>query len=131
MHLRTSRTRIHNVLQNLEVVPYQFSLRDRVCLFKIAASILVEVFTGVGSVVHAVQHCIRCDRMTKGLSGVFADLLRRFHQSTLNTTHKFSFREPRRTSRSVYIKYGCLLCYKQIPKFRTHGATNYLLQCKF
>jgi len=110
MRVRTSGTLVHNFLQNQEVFPYQISLRNRVCFLKIAACKSVEVFTGVSSLVHATQHCLRCERITKGLSGVSTDLFRRFHQSTLNTTHKFSCRVSRHNSRAIYMKFGCLLC---------------------
>jgi hypothetical protein len=50
-----------------------------VCFLKIATCKSVEVFTGVSSLVHATQHCLRCERITEGLSGVFTDLFRRFH----------------------------------------------------
>jgi hypothetical protein len=95
MHVRTSGTTVHNFLQNLEVVPYHISLRDRVCFLKIAACKSVEVITGVSCAVHDAQNCCRCDRKTKGLPGVFTDLFRRFQQSTLHTIHKFSFRVSR------------------------------------
>jgi len=86
MHVRTSGTLVHNFLQNQEVFPYQISLRYRMCFLKIAAWKLVEVFTGVSSRVHAIQHSLRCERITKMVSGVFTDLLRRFHPSALKTT---------------------------------------------
>jgi len=86
------------------------------CFLKIAAGKSVEVFTGVSSLVHTTQHSLRCGRITSGLSGVFTDLFRRFHQSTLHTTHKFNSRFSRYNSRYVYIKFGCPLCYQQLLK---------------
>jgi hypothetical protein len=37
-----------------------------VCFLKIAAGKSVEVFTGVSSLVHATQHCLRCERIIRG-----------------------------------------------------------------
>jgi hypothetical protein len=38
-----------------------------VCFLKIAAGKSVEVFTWVSSVIHATQHCLRCERITRGV----------------------------------------------------------------
>lgn len=122
MHVRTSGTLVHNFLQNQEVFPYQFSFRDRVCFLKIAACKFVEIFTGVNSLVHATQHCPRCERITKGLSGAFTDLTQVTNSaagSLITTCDLFTL---------------SLAVYHVTSNFQTsgaHGARKYLHQCKF
>jgi hypothetical protein len=58
----TSGERVHCALQDLEIVPQQLPLGNRVAVPKMAAGKCVEIVTGIRSAVHSAEYSSRCDR---------------------------------------------------------------------